>query len=383
MYRPNSICSHALVVAEKCGDLDSFLKWRVSQAKSYNFTSLATVNINTKSSRRKGNRQRRDRSQKKNQCGDASDNLGIENRQHVRPQPSVCGSTLPSQDITGSTATDVPIVNDARHTLGILGAGGQPIQTLEEDEYLHSTFSRKFGTQNQPHSYPGSLMDQTTPFPSTQETRNTHTLDMPYFADNPCSFQQQTMEAPNHTRLLDSLAVLSTMMLGSYARGLMTSDVPVQSSKTGYLQQIMPRALVPRQGCIHPGGSPNRSQPPAVRKPWHNSNPFTIMKINRRISRCTGCRGSLPKNPDNSPCPPPLDFVVQHVEKDEYPYKDPLTGAVQNRISGEKPKYYHPMPSCILQRHPYFKESMLRFQEGMIFDFQHEQYLASVFGISV
>ena len=96
----------------------------------------------------------------------------------------------------------------------------------------------------------------------------------------------------------------------------------------------------------------NRSQPPAFRKPWHNSNPFTIMKINRKISRCTGCRGLLPKNADNSPCPPTFDLVVQHVEKDEYPYKDPLTSAVQNRISAGKPKYYHPMLSCILQRHP-------------------------------
>lgn len=198
-----------LDVAEKCADLDSFLKWRVSQAKSYNFTSLATVNINTKSSGRKNNRQRRDQSQKKNQCGDPSDNLGIENRQHVRPQPSVCGSALLSQVRTGSTATNVPIVDDARYTLGVLSgnmqkpimhssvpgssqvrtgctasnvpiaslplAGGQPIQTLEEDEYLHSTFSRKFGSQNQPHSYLSSFMDQTAPFRSTQETRNTYT----------------------------------------------------------------------------------------------------------------------------------------------------------------------------------------------------------------
>lgn len=51
MYKPNSICSHAVVVAEKSGDLDSFLKWRASQAKSYNFTSLATVDINTKEKR--------------------------------------------------------------------------------------------------------------------------------------------------------------------------------------------------------------------------------------------------------------------------------------------------------------------------------------------
>ena len=47
-------------------------------------------------------------------------------------------------------------------------------------------------------------MDQTAPFLSTQETRDTHTLDMPYFVDNPCSFQQQPMEAPDHTRISDS-----------------------------------------------------------------------------------------------------------------------------------------------------------------------------------
>ena len=62
MYKPNSICSHAVVVAEKSGDLDSLLKWRASQAKSYNFTSFATVDINTKSSGKKGNRQRKEES---------------------------------------------------------------------------------------------------------------------------------------------------------------------------------------------------------------------------------------------------------------------------------------------------------------------------------
>ena len=64
-YRPNSICSHALVAAEKCGDLDCLLKWGVSQAKSYNFTSLATVKINTRSSGRKSNCQRQNQSQKR------------------------------------------------------------------------------------------------------------------------------------------------------------------------------------------------------------------------------------------------------------------------------------------------------------------------------
>lgn len=291
MYRPNSICSHALVVAEKCGDLDSFLKWRVSQDKSYNFSSLATVNINTKSSGRKGNRQRQDRSQKKNQCSDASDNLWVENRQHIQLQPLVSGSTLPFQLKTGSTATNVPTVDDARHTLGVLSeniqqprmhssipgcrqvttgcpasnvppatlpaTGGQPIETLEEDDYLNSTFSWNCGAQDQPNSYLACMVDQTALFSSTEGTRNTHIPNIPYFADKPFTFQQQT-EAPNHTRFSDSLAVPRTMMLGSCAHGLVASDMPVQSSNTGYLQQIIPPVLVPMEGCIHPGGSPNR-----------------------------------------------------------------------------------------------------------------------------
>lgn len=291
MYRPNSICSHALVVAEKCGDLDSFLKWRVSQDKSYNFSSLATVNINTKSSGRKGNRQRRDRSQKKNQCSDASDNLWVENRQHIQLQPLVSGSTLPFQLKTGSTATNVPTVDDARHTLGVLSeniqqprmhssipgcrqvttgspasnvppatlpaTGGQPNETLEEDEYVNSTFSWNFGAQDQPNSYLASMVDQTVLFSSTEGTRNTDIPNIPCFADKPFTFQQQT-EAPNHTRFSDSFAVPRTMMLGSRAHGLVASDMPVQSSNTGYLQQIIPPVLVPMEGCIHPGGSPNR-----------------------------------------------------------------------------------------------------------------------------
>ena len=292
MYRPNSICSHALVVAEKCGDLDSFLKWRVSQHKPYNFSSLATVNINTKSSGRKGNRQRRDRTQKKNQCSDASDNLWVENREHVQLQPLVSGSTLPSQARTGSTPNNVPVVDDARHTLGVLSeniqqprmhssipgssqirtgctasnvslaslpaTGGQPIETLEEDECLNSMSSRNFGAQDQPNSYLASLVDQTALISSTEGTRNMHTPNIGYFADKPDSFQQQTMEAPNHTRFSDSIAVLRTMTLGSPAHGLLTSGMPVQSSNTGYLQQIMPPALVSTEGCIHPGVSPNR-----------------------------------------------------------------------------------------------------------------------------
>ena len=40
-----------------------------------------------------------------------------------------------------------------------------------------------------------------------------------------------------------------------------------------------------------------------------------------------------PKNPDNSPCPPAFELVVQLVKKDEYPSKDPLIrGGIEQDI---------------------------------------------------
>ena len=92
--------------------------------------------------------------------------------------------------------------------------------------------------------------------PREQQTHQTYQT-YHIFADKPFSFHQQT-EAPNHTRFSDSFAVLRTMMLGSHSHSLEASDMPVQSSNKGYLQQIMPPALVPTEGCIHPGWSPNR-----------------------------------------------------------------------------------------------------------------------------
>ena len=119
--------------------------------------SLPSLQLTSKPSLwKKGNHKRRDRSKKRNQCSEASNNLWVENRQrvghevpcvvvrplllkwglgwemlgdisyhkatlqsegkhsihseNVRPQPLVSGSTLPSQVRTGSTATKVPIV---------------------------------------------------------------------------------------------------------------------------------------------------------------------------------------------------------------------------------------------------------------------------------
>ena len=247
MYKPNSICSHAVVVAEKSGDLDSFLSWRASQAKSYNFTSLATVDINTKSSGKKGNRPRRDRSVKKNHYGDACGNLGVENNarlpscvprsfvpgpSHIRTSgaannvPIASFSTaggpalqrLEKDDYLPSTASNVPVASfptaanrvlqrlDTDHYLPSTAnnvsiasfptAGSCAFQRLDRDDYLPSTLSRSVYNENQPqYPNPGNLMTQSVLPQGTAGTMNTYTPNMAIFADNTCTFQQQTMEA--------------------------------------------------------------------------------------------------------------------------------------------------------------------------------------------
>lgn len=143
-YRPNSICSHALVAAEKCGDLDCLLKWgviRLSRTISLPLQRLKSNQVFWK----KGQPSTTKPITKKNQCGDASDNLGIENIQHVGPHPSVCGSALPSQVRTGSTATNAPIVEEARHTLGVFPRNMQQPR-------IHSSFSWIHSGQNRLHS---------------------------------------------------------------------------------------------------------------------------------------------------------------------------------------------------------------------------------------
>lgn len=97
-------------------------------------------------------------------------------------------------------------------------------------------------------------MVQTAQPQITAGTMNTNTPNMAIFAENMCGFQQQTMQAPTQARLPDSFAM--HMMLGNHA--LLTSEVPVQSSNTGYLPQTMPQNLAPTQGYIYPGVSPNR-----------------------------------------------------------------------------------------------------------------------------
>ena len=59
MYKPNQICSYSVAVTEKNELFGSFIQWHVKTTKPGNFMSLATVDINTSKSGRKGGKAKR------------------------------------------------------------------------------------------------------------------------------------------------------------------------------------------------------------------------------------------------------------------------------------------------------------------------------------
>lgn len=88
-----------------------------------------------------------------------------------------------------STANNVPIASFPT-------IGSCAFQRLDRDDYLPSTLSRSVYNENQPqYPNPGNLMTQTVLPQGTAGTMNTYTPNMAIFADNTCTFQQQTMEA--------------------------------------------------------------------------------------------------------------------------------------------------------------------------------------------
>ena len=88
-----------------------------------------------------------------------------------------------------STANNVPIASFPT-------AGSCAFQRLDRDDYLPSTLSRSVYNENQPqYPNPGNLMTQSVLPQGTAGTMNTYTPNMAIFADNKCTFQQQTMEA--------------------------------------------------------------------------------------------------------------------------------------------------------------------------------------------
>lgn len=107
--------------------------------------------------------------------------------------------------------------------------------------------------------------------------------------------------------------------------------------------------------------------------PWQNTKPFTIMSINGRIKKCTGCKVVF-TDPNG---PLFLGIVIQHYERDTY-YK-----AGQLHVSTEQARYYHPEPGCLLARHTYFNSSLLQVSPGMVFNGIQCRHMGTFFGIRI
>ena len=102
--------------------------------------------------------------------------------------------------------------------------------------------------------------------------------------------------------------------------------------------------------------------------------PFCVMFLNARISRCQGCKGRIEQGQ-----PSPGDIVLQH--KEHVLFQNPRSGAWQ--MSKElRNTYYHPRMGCIAPRHPGFSSSEIQVREDVreVLNHTHLSHLNSEFG---
>ena len=118
---------------------------------------------------------------------------------------------------------------------------------------------------------------------------------------------------------------------------------------------------------VPPYGSPLRYQ-------------FWVCKLNNCITTCYGCRGKFTRAADGSVPVPPLDLILKCNENRQYYDKD---GNMQEK--GNCNTYYHPNVSCIKKKHPEFKSSDLRLEQGIRESLQssHFDMLHFIFNVSL
>ena len=343
MYKPNQLCSHSVAVAEKNGLLLSFIQWRIKTKKAGNFMSLATVDINTSKSGRKGGKVKRSR---------AAKNTTV-------PTTQSSGTRLL---LTQRAQSNVTPRENTRCT------GGRTATNLSSSTQLPNP--------HPPHMqwHPNNSVQGTNYLPDQQQHGENwvfpNSTQIPSFASGNISDSQVgNLDYNYHIQLFSN----------SSSNTIPSQFCPSETFPT----QPLGYAPLPQSSSMFGNFSTIPVYSTAVaQKPWHNNNPFIVMKINGRISKCAGCKGNFQKMPNKSACPPPLDLVILHVEKDEYPYKNPATAVVETRVSSEKRKYYHPNPSCILKRHSYFNNTMLGFSDTAQFTDVHREHIAQMFQLS-
>jgi hypothetical protein len=111
---------------------------------------------------------------------------------------------------------------------------------------------------------------------------------------------------------------------------------------------------------------------------WHNGNPFRIVSLkevmnkrpkNKQFLHCPSCKSDLSIN---IVCP--YDIVVEHEERYYYPNND---GNYVPTHSRTMKKYYCIKRSCLLERHPYFWNGLIRINTDI--NYMHKKLLRDCF----
>lgn len=137
------------------------------------------------------------------------------------------------------------------------------------------------------------------------------------------------------------------------------------------LNYIAPPSQPPPLLHVSPGSSQSPSSDFSV------GQPFRLMFLNARISRCQGCRGQILQG-----CPSPQDLVFQH--KEHVLFLNPNTGNWQ--LSRDlRNTYYHTLLRCLSAKHPDFTASEIQVSCDVRarLNSVHTSFLINEFGLAL
>ena len=164
----------------------------------------------------------------------------------------------------------------------------------------------------------------------------------------------------------------------------------IQSALYGVMANTVNFSTPPPPPLLHfsPVSAKNSIQPQSFVQQSHSPSsiqstasdsssgqPFYVMFLNARISRCQGCRGRIEQGK-----PSPADIVLQH--KEHVLFQNPRTGDWQ-MSKDLRNTYYHPLMGCIARPHPGFSSSEIEVRDDVRkrLNHTHLSHLNGEFGL--
>lgn len=341
-YDRLSICSHTVAVAERKAILWKFLAWYKKNRDKANFSQAANQ-VMPNGRGKKGERAPRKQKSKHGQKAiptDFVDRCQVPcYSSHTVTASTSCSPAQPTSEMMRAASVQSMVSAMPMTTTGV-----QSDRSIQAVSAMHTAVSQ-----------PATPSQSMPPLPSTLTGS---CMQSAAIAIQPAPVQSMVSAMPMTTIRSDGcIQALSAMHMAASQPARVRQPVPALPSQGTWMQSaaITMQPATARQSVPFQGYNrvPQHLDTPNNVLPYHNSNPFILQFQHGNIRKCAGCGGPIDKRSGQ-----PQNLVLQHMERYQYPTGNPFE-PIKYTASKERAHYYHARKACVLNRHPYFKPSMI------------------------